>query len=117
MVPLHLRPHNWRYQDRLEVPAVRRTPVGSHRNLLALLDYTGANQYLLDARQEMIADISEWRNDPFDPHLVARHRILAYQKTVVMKYIDNLVAWGDQLFRQDSIESINQATLLYVLAA
>jgi hypothetical protein len=34
-----------------------------------------------------------------------------------MKYLDNLIAWGDQLFRTDTIESINEATQLYVLAA
>ena len=34
-----------------------------------------------------------------------------------MKYLDNLIAWGDNLFRQDTIESINEATQLYVLAA
>ena len=34
-----------------------------------------------------------------------------------MKYLDNLIAWGDYLFRQDTIESINEATQLYVLAA
>ena len=60
--------------------------------------------------------INEWRSDPFKPHLVARSRPVAYMKWVVMKYIDNLVAWGDNLFRQDTIESINQATQLYVLA-
>lgn len=61
-------------------------------------------------------DITEWRNNPFMPHVVARNRPVAYMKWVVMKYIDNLVAWGDYLFRQDSIESINQATQLYILA-
>jgi hypothetical protein len=34
-----------------------------------------------------------------------------------MKYLDNLIAWADQLFRGDTIESINEATQLYVLAA
>ena len=43
-------------------------------------------------------------------------RTTAYQKAVVMKYVDNLIAWGDQLFRRDTIESINEATQLYVLA-
>lgn len=60
--------------------------------------------------------ISEWRNHPFMPHVVARSRPVAYMKWVVMKYIDNLLAWGDVLFRKDTIESINQATQLYVLA-
>src|SRR5688572_14257627 len=61
--------------------------------------------------------INEWRNNPFKPHLVARSRPVAYMKWVVMKYIDNLIAWGDYLFRQDTIESINQATQLYIVAA
>jgi hypothetical protein len=60
--------------------------------------------------------INEWRNNPFQPHLVARSRPVAYMKWVVMKYIDNILDWGDHLFRQDTIESINQATQLYVLA-
>jgi hypothetical protein len=60
--------------------------------------------------------INEWRNKPFMPHVVARNRPVAYMKWVVMKYLDNLVAWGDYLFRQDTIESINQATQLYILA-
>jgi peptidoglycan hydrolase-like protein with peptidoglycan-binding domain len=57
-----------------------------------------------------------WRNDPFNPHRIARLRPVAYQKTVVMRYLDNLIGWGDSLFRQDTIEAINEATLLYVLA-
>ena len=65
---------------------------------------------------ESYQKISEWRGDPFKPHLVARSRPVAYMKWVVMKYVDNLVAWGDYLFRQDTIESLNQATQLYVLA-
>ncbi|NYT10718.1 MAG: hypothetical protein GKC09_12435, partial [Methanosarcinales archaeon] len=61
--------------------------------------------------------VLEWRKNPFKPHLIARMRPITYQKTVVMKYIDNLIAWGDQLFRRDSIESINEATQLYILAS
>jgi peptidoglycan hydrolase-like protein with peptidoglycan-binding domain len=60
--------------------------------------------------------LNAWRNNPFKPHVIARYRPVAYQKNVVMKYLDNLIAWGDMLFRRDSIESINEATLLYMLA-
>ncbi|MGE0525393.1 MAG: neuraminidase-like domain-containing protein, partial [Variibacter sp.] len=63
------------------------------------------------------AAVEVWRNDPFNPHAIARLRTTAYQKTVVMKYVDNLVAWADQLFRADTIETINEAAQLYVLAA
>jgi peptidoglycan hydrolase-like protein with peptidoglycan-binding domain len=65
---------------------------------------------------ENLDQLSAWRNNPFQPHVIARHRPVAYQKAVVMRYIDNLIAWGDQLFRQDTIEAINEATTLYVLA-
>jgi hypothetical protein len=51
------------------------------------------------------------------PCLIARDRPAVYMIWVVMKYIDNLIAWGDYLFRQDTIESINQATQLYILAS
>ena len=66
---------------------------------------------------ELEKQVEEWRSHPFNPHLVARLRTTAYQRTVVMKYIDNLIAWGDQLFRRDTMESLNEATQLYVLAA
>jgi hypothetical protein len=49
--------------------------------------------------------------------VIARLRTTAYQKNVVMKYLDNLIAWGDQLFRRDTIETINEASQIYVLAA
>ncbi len=61
--------------------------------------------------------INEWRDKPFQPHVIARSRPSAYMKWVVMKYIEILIAWGDYLFRQDTIETLNQATQLYILAA
>jgi hypothetical protein len=35
----------------------------------------------------------------------------------LIKYLDNLIAWGDDLFRQDTSKSFNEAVLLYLLAA
>jgi peptidoglycan hydrolase-like protein with peptidoglycan-binding domain len=66
---------------------------------------------------ELEAAVEQWRSNPFDPDSVARLRTTAYQKAVVMKYIDNVIAWGDQLFRANTLETINEATQLYVLAA
>ncbi|MDZ4701595.1 MAG: LamG-like jellyroll fold domain-containing protein [Rhodothermales bacterium] len=60
--------------------------------------------------------LTVYREDPFDPHAIAGLRVFAYQKAVVMKYIDNLLDWGDALFRQDTREAINEAVLLYVMA-
>jgi len=56
-------------------------------------------------------------SNPFQPFVVARTRPSAFQWYVVMKYLDNLIAWGDSLFLQNTIETINEATLCYVLAA
>ena len=42
--------------------------------------------------------VAAWRTDPFDPDAIAQLRPVAYQRAIVMKYIDNLIAWGDQLF-------------------
>jgi len=71
----------------------------------------------LDLTWDFAAQILAWQNDPFNPHHIARMRPVAYQKMVVMRFLDNLLAWGDHLFTQNTIESINNATQLYVLAA
>jgi peptidoglycan hydrolase-like protein with peptidoglycan-binding domain len=82
-----------------------------------------SDDYRKQRIEELLEDIGAnldqfraWKNNPFKPHLIARYRPVAYQKAVVMKYLDNLIAWGDQLFRRDTIESINEATTLYMLA-
>jgi len=75
---------------------------------------TGADPVL---RQDTVNSIGAWKDAPFRPHAVARYRQTAYMFKTVMAYLDNLVAWGDSLFRQDTGESINEATQLYVLAA
>jgi hypothetical protein len=73
--------------------------------------------YSAQAKTDLENQVLDWRINPFEPHRIANYRTVAYQKTVVMKYLDNLIAWGDNLFRQDSMESINEATQLYILAA
>jgi GH18 family chitinase len=57
-----------------------------------------------------------WKNDPFNPFAIARLRTIAFRMKVVMAYLDNLIAWGDNLFAQNTRESINEATQIYVLA-
>src|SRR5262249_28626272 len=63
------------------------------------------------------AAIEAYKTDPFNPFAIARLPISAFQQTIVMKYIDTLLAWGDSLFAQDTMESITEATMLYVLAS
>ncbi|WP_437580752.1 hypothetical protein [Sorangium sp. So ce887] len=38
---------------------------------------------------DLVAQIAAWRKDPFSPHLIARMRPIAYQKAVVMKYVES----------------------------
>lgn len=87
--------------------------------LLALLSKPDAecSSDELDLKGKILAGYEAVRDKPFQPHAVARTRQIAYQYCVVMKYLDNLIAWGDSLFRQDTIETINEATQIYVLAA
>src|SRR5437588_10414311 len=67
--------------------------------------------------EELTREVDEWLANPFKPFVVARLRTVAFQQMGVMRYLDHLIAWGDQLFRRDTTESINEATQLYVLAA
>ena len=61
--------------------------------------------------------VKEWTENPFQPHLVARSRPIAYMKWVVAKYIEILVAYGDSYFRQNTLESIPNAIQMYILAS
>ena len=92
------------------------TGIGPIIDLIELLHYQGQEGEIKERARELQTQVELWRKEPFEPHLIARLRTGAYQKTVVMKYIDNLIAWADQLFRQDTVESINEATQLYILA-
>ena len=62
-------------------------------------------------------EVKEWRDNPFDPHAIARVRPGVYQRVLLRNYFDNLIEWADHLFRQDTLESINEATILYVLVS
>jgi len=64
----------------------------------------------------MLRQLADWQTHPFDPFRVARIRLAAFEKNVVMRYLDNLIAWGDYLFNQNTRETIEEATLLYMLA-
>ncbi|MFX1294958.1 MAG: beta/gamma crystallin-related protein [Promethearchaeota archaeon] len=59
-------------------------------------------------------DIDIWRNDPFNPHAIARVRPFTYQKSTILFYIENLLEWADQDFTRDTQESINSARIRYL---
>jgi hypothetical protein len=96
-----------------------QNPAQNIQTLLQLLSTPDAQ--LSPADQQTKASVLTGYNamlqDPFNPHAVARTRLTAYQWYVVMKYLDNLIAWGDNLFTTDTQETLVEATLCYVLAA
>ena len=91
-------------------------------DLTALLTLLSTPDSELDATQartkaDVITAYEASIHHAFMPFAVARARAVAFQYYVVMKYLDNLIAWGDSLFAQMTIETVNEATLCYVLAA
>jgi hypothetical protein len=64
-----------------------------------------------------IKAVTDWRNKPFLPHLVARSRPEAYMKWIVTKYIEILIAYGDFYFRQNTLDSVPNAVQMYILAS
>jgi len=77
----------------------------------------GVNNPSDNLHSEFVKNIADWRNNPFQPHYIAEYRTVTYQKVAVMKYVGHLIRYGDYLFGQDTMESVNQATQLYLLAS
>lgn len=61
--------------------------------------------------------VSQWRDNPFQPFVIARGRPVAYMKWIVMKYIEILIAYGDYWFTQNTLETIPMAIQMYVMAS
>ncbi|KAL9023224.1 MAG: hypothetical protein Q9196_007329 [Gyalolechia fulgens] len=66
---------------------------------------------------DMEKSVMQWRRGLFQPYLIANTRPTAFQRAVVMKYIDNLIARGDQLFQANTLEKISEATPIYIMAS
>ena len=97
-------------------------PVDALLGLYAdLLNHSGSSGSLTPALLRdvagLVVSVAMWRDRPFEPHLLARTRPTAYQKTVVIRYVQNLMDWADSLYRQDTLETLAEATQLYLFAA
>lgn len=80
------------------------------------LPFRTASNEALDESVKNQLQLATSVDDPFDPHAIAAIRNVGYRKAIVMAYVDNLLDWGDMLFRQFTRESINEARMLYILA-
>ncbi|KAK0907467.1 hypothetical protein LTR91_021991 [Friedmanniomyces endolithicus] len=75
------------------------------------------HQVSLETAMQDYQSVEDWRNNALQPHLVARERPQAYMRWVVMTYIRILTAYGDSLFQQNTMESVQMAVQYYVLAS
>jgi len=60
--------------------------------------------------------LASYYTDAFNPHAIAVLRPVAYQKAIVMHYVQNLLDWADDLYTQCTRETIVEASLLYMQA-
>jgi hypothetical protein len=86
------------------------------RRLRERLEMMGLLQRQYDLMGNRESLLKAYLDDPFDPHAIAGLRPVAYRRAVVMAYIDNLLDWGDMLFRQYTGESLDEARMLYIFA-
>ena len=79
---------------------------------------TPLDQSMIDTvmKADWQAQLDAYAQDPFDPQAIARLRPIAYQITLFMKTVDNLIQWGDALYRVNTVESLSEAMMLYVEA-
>ncbi|GAA1970923.1 hypothetical protein GCM10009776_37390 [Microbacterium deminutum] len=75
------------------------------------------NELLTEGNASYEQQVEEWELDPFQPDVIARLRITAYMQSVVMRYLSCLIQEADSLFQRDTREDIDEARLLYLLAA
>lgn len=91
-------------------------PTNDNNKTWQFLPFTKHNQESITSTLQSTQIAQELEIDPFDPYVIAKQRATAFEKYVIICYIDNLIDWGDSLFSKKSWEAINQATMLYVRA-
>lgn len=101
--------------DTTGVPAAEK----AHRLFDRVWRYREFRGLNIEKLRDVLTDpaaLALYKKDPFNPWAIARRRISAFQKTIVMRYVDNLLDWADSLFRQFTMESVNEALMLYIMA-
>jgi hypothetical protein len=66
--------------------------------------------------QAFKASVNMWKLDPYDPHMLALYRVTPYMYATFMQYLNNLIAWANFNYAQYTMESVNFAIQLFMLA-
>ncbi|THC93211.1 hypothetical protein EYZ11_007316 [Aspergillus tanneri] len=70
-----------------------------------------------DVIKTKLDSLQEWHESGGNVHAAARGHPVAYMKRIAMKYIELLIAMGDEYFRRDTLESIPLAIQMYTEAS
>jgi len=81
------------------------------------VEFRGRDEETLRDMLTKAETLAAHRDDPFNPHAIARTRLMAYQRAVAMKYLDVLFDLADDLFRRFQRDTIDEAHLLYLRIA
>jgi hypothetical protein len=106
----------WKVRPFHELSSAETIAEGPVQILKRLLSYDDKDKARIAERKRLEAQVEEWRENPFEPHRIARLRPVAYMKATIIKYLDMLLAWGDQLYARATLESINEALQIYLTA-
>ena len=98
-------------------PFVQDSVLNSPFMYLKLIGSGSSDPSFERLRSALDQQIKAWRKDPFAPEAVAEQRIGAYKLSTALIYVETLIEWADDLFRRDTMESINEAANLYSFAA
>ncbi|MFI7454376.1 hemopexin repeat-containing protein [Nonomuraea sp. NPDC049714] len=112
----HARPCTAADLELLDGLAARVRPFESEDRLREKIGMIAGLRRQYDLMGDHGALLKAYRDDPLDPHAIAELRPAAYRRAVVMAYVDNVLDWGDLLFRQHTMESVDEARMLYILA-
>lgn len=107
----------WKFRPFREHLGDGSTAPRNVQELTALLHADGTDGDAVRVVEDLLRQLTAWRENPFDPHAIARTRPVAYMTAVVMRYLDVLLDEGDHLFAQFTMESVAEASELYFLAA
>jgi hypothetical protein len=100
----------------LERPRARYWVTKAFRQRKKLEEDEDISKILVAAAEKKDNVYKPITDHPFDADAIAQGRHTAYQKHVVMRYLDNVIAWGDSLFRVGEAEDINESLQHYMLA-
>lgn len=87
----------------------------AHHKYWRFLPLVNLNTKTLKKRLNNEVYLSAYKQYPYDAEALACLRPIPLQKAIIMRYIDNLLDWGDELFGKDSWETNLQATILYIM--